>query len=197
MPSSRRPLASPCRGRIVLLLVPALLLLSSAAHSAEQLTRVLSVGKELVGETMPLRHGRRVYRIDGLRPSAWYEIPSSFSIRLVDDADDADWSSKNRRLLNTEKIIFKAEGSNPVYVLVTVEPEGVVAKPNVPERELTLFNIVCDELMLGIPVFAWWVGIAAILCIVLASLAPLVLPLHKLLNYEGSDLSEADAAKMS
>ncbi|PUZ36516.1 hypothetical protein GQ55_9G044200 [Panicum hallii var. hallii] len=187
MPSSRRPLASPCRGRIVLLLVPALLLLSSAAHSAEQLTRVLSVGKELVGETMPLRHGRRVYRIDGLRPSAWYEIPSSFSIRLVDDADDADWSSKNRRLLNTEKIIFKAEGSNPVYVLVTVEPEGVVAKPNVPERELTLFNIV----------FAWWVGIAAILCIVLASLAPLVLPLHKLLNYEGSDLSEADAAKMS
>jgi hypothetical protein len=181
----------------VILLVPALLLLSSAARSAEESTRVLSVGKELVGETMPLRHGRRVYRIDGLRPSAWYEIPSSFSIRLVDDADDADWSSKNRRLLNTEKIIFKAEGSNPVYVLVTVEPEGVVAKPNVPERELTLFNIVCDELMLGIPVFAWWVGIAAILCIVLASLAPLVLPLHKLLNYEGSDLSEADAAKMS
>ncbi|XP_025795424.1 uncharacterized protein LOC112875697 isoform X2 [Panicum hallii] len=197
MPSPRRPLASPCRGRIVLLLIPALLLLSSAAHSAEELTRVLSVGKELVGETMPLRHGRRVYRIDGLRPSAWYEIPSSFSIRLVDDPDDANWSSKNRRLLNTEKIIFKAEGSNPVYVLVTVEPEGVVAKPNVPERELTLFNIVCDELMLGIPVFAWWVGIAAILCIVLASLAPLVLPLHKLLNYEGSDLSKADAAKMS
>ena len=28
-----------------------------------------------------------------------------------------------------------------VYVLVTVEPEGVVAKPNVPETELALFNI--------------------------------------------------------
>ena len=28
-----------------------------------------------------------------------------------------------------------------VYVLVTVEPEGVVAKPNVPERKLALFNI--------------------------------------------------------
>lgn len=90
-----------------------------------------------------------------------------------------DWGSKNRRLLNTEKIIFKAESSSPVsvecrsaielnlsvacgilmaflssvrqqlyvidlfqvYVLVTVEPEGVVAKPNVPERELALFNI--------------------------------------------------------
>ncbi|RCV40378.1 hypothetical protein SETIT_9G048300v2 [Setaria italica] len=207
MPSPRRPLASPCRGRIVVVvLLSALLLLSSAAHSAEESTRVLSVGEELVGETMPLRNGRRVYRINGLRPSAWYEvkisypasIPSSFSIRLVDDPDGADWSSKNRRLLNTEKIIFKAEGSNPVYVLVTVEPEGVVAKPNVPEREHALFNIVCDELMLGLPVFTWWVGIAALLCIVLASLAPLVLQLHKLLdNYEGSDLNQADAAKMS
>ncbi|CAN6280928.1 unnamed protein product [Urochloa humidicola] len=206
MPSPRRPLASPCHGRIVLLLVPALLLLSSGVHSvAEESKRVLSVGKELVGETMPLRHGRRVYRIDGLRPSAWYEvkisypasIPSSFSIQLLDDPDGVDWSSKNRRLLNTEKIIFKAEGSSPVYVLVTVEPEGVVAKPNVPEREHALFNIVCDELMLGIPVFAWWLGIAALLCIVLASMAPLVLPLHKLLKYEGSDLSKADAIKMS
>jgi hypothetical protein len=49
--------------------------------------------------------------------------------------------SMNRRLLNTEKIIFKAQNSWPVYVLVTVEPEGVVAKPNVPERELAMFNI--------------------------------------------------------
>ncbi|CAL4973479.1 unnamed protein product [Urochloa decumbens] len=114
-------------------------------------------------------------------------IPSSFSIRLVDDLDGADWSSKNRRLLNTEKIIFKAEDSSPVYALVTVEPEGVVAKPNVTEREHALFNIV----------FAWWLGIAALLCIVLALLAPLVLPLHKPLNHEGSDLSKADATKMS
>ncbi|CAL4946884.1 unnamed protein product [Urochloa decumbens] len=235
MPSPRRPLASPCHGRIVVLL-SALLLLSSAAHRsaprphcldpfrfpvllplppdrsvtfprsmAEESTRVLSVGKELLGETMPLHHGRRVYRIDGLRPSAWYEvkisypasIPSSFSIRLVDDLDGADWSSKNRRLLNTEKIIFKAEGSSPVYALVTVEPEGVVAKPNVTEREHALFNIVCDELMLWIPVFAWWLGITALLCIVLASLAPVVLPLDKPLNYEGSDLSKAGATKMS
>jgi len=108
MPSPRRPLASPCRGWVVLLLVPALLLLSSAAHrsaprpparldplaplpvtlppdrtlafpcSAEESTRVLRVGKELVGETMPLRHGQRVYRVDGLRPSAWYEVKISY-----------------------------------------------------------------------------------------------------------------------
>uniref|UniRef100_A0A453M543 Uncharacterized protein n=1 Tax=Aegilops tauschii subsp. strangulata TaxID=200361 RepID=A0A453M543_AEGTS len=117
---------------------------------AEEPARALSVGDELVGETMPLRHGRRVYRLAGLRPPAWYEvkisypasIPSSFSIRLVSDPDAVeDQGSKNRRLLNTEKIIFKAESTKPVYVLVMVEPEGVVAKPNVKERELALFNI--------------------------------------------------------
>jgi len=51
--------------------------------------------------------------------------------------------------------------------------------------------------MLGIPHFAWWVGIAALLCIALAALAPLVLPLHKLLNCEGAESSKANAAKMS
>ncbi|KAF0912688.1 hypothetical protein E2562_018939 [Oryza meyeriana var. granulata] len=155
---------------------------------------------------MPLRHGRRVYRLHGMRPSAWYEvkisypasIPSSFSIRPVEDPHSLeDWGSKNRRLLNTEKIIFKAESSRPVYVLVTVEPEGVVAKPNVPERELVMFNIVCDELMLGIPHFAWWVGIGSLFCIALASVAPCILPLHKLLNYEATELNDDDAAKLS
>uniref|UniRef100_A0A0E0AUT9 Uncharacterized protein n=1 Tax=Oryza glumipatula TaxID=40148 RepID=A0A0E0AUT9_9ORYZ len=53
------------------------------------------------------------------------QIPSSFSIRLVDDPHSVeDLGSMNRRLLNTEKIIFKAQNSWPVYVLVTVEPEG-------------------------------------------------------------------------
>jgi hypothetical protein len=58
------------------------------------------------------------------------------------------------------------------------------------------FGAACDELMLGLPVFTWWVGITALLCIVLALLAPVVLPLHKLFNnYEGTDLSKTDAAK--
>jgi hypothetical protein len=52
--------------------------------------------------------------------------------------------------------------------------------------------------MLGLPVFTWWVGIAALLCIVLALLAPVVLPLRKLFNnYEDTDLSKTDATKMS
>uniref|UniRef100_A0ACD5X8X6 Uncharacterized protein n=1 Tax=Avena sativa TaxID=4498 RepID=A0ACD5X8X6_AVESA len=190
----------------VLLII--LFLLSSARSSLEaEEARALRVGDELVGETMPLRHGRRLYRLAGLRPPAWYEvkisypasIPSSFSIRLLNDPEAMeDLGSKNRRLLNTEKIIFKAESARPVYVLVTVEPEGVVAKPNVPERELALFNIVCDELLLGIPHFAWWVGVAALISIMLASLAPYFLPLHKLLNYhEVVESSDVDEAKLS
>ncbi|KAL5209385.1 hypothetical protein ABZP36_005008 [Zizania latifolia] len=203
------PLSSPCRHHCRLLLLPQILLLCTlilpSARSLEE-GRVLTVGEELTGEAMPLRHGRRLYRLDGMRPSAWYEvkisypasIPSSFSIRLVSDPYSVeDWGSKNRRLLNTEKIIFKAESSKPVYILVTVEPEGVVAKPNVPERELVMFNIVCDELMLGIPHFAWWVGIGSLFCIALASLAPYILPLHKILNYEATEQCDDDANKLS
>uniref|UniRef100_A0A0E0KKD4 Uncharacterized protein n=1 Tax=Oryza punctata TaxID=4537 RepID=A0A0E0KKD4_ORYPU len=210
MPPPPLLLASPCllllqrRFILPLLLLLSMLLLSSARSMEEG--RVLTVGEELMGETMPLRHGRRLYRLDGTRPSAWYEvkisypasIPSSFSIRLVDDPHFVeDLGSMNRRLLNTEKIIFKAGSIRPVYVLVTVEPEGVVAKPNVPERELAMFNIVCDELMLGIPHFAWWVGIGSLFCIALASVAPYFLPLHKLLSYEATELSDDDAAKLS
>ncbi|KAM3242221.1 hypothetical protein ACQJBY_054730 [Aegilops geniculata] len=36
--------------------------------SLEEEARALSVGDELVGETIPLRYGRRLYRLAGLRP---------------------------------------------------------------------------------------------------------------------------------
>jgi hypothetical protein len=56
---------------------------------------------------------------------------------------------------------------------------------------------VSDELLLGMPHFGWWVGIAAVVCIVLASLAPCFLPLQKLLNYEATKSNNIDAAKVS
>ena len=42
-------------------------------------------GEELVAETMPLRHVRRVYRIDGPRPSAWYEVKNDLlpGLRMI------------------------------------------------------------------------------------------------------------------
>lgn len=78
--------------------------------------------------------------------------------------------NNNRRLLNTEKLIFKTKSDlvwyptynealnaymnsimfgflsidfvqDKTHVLVTVEPEGFVAIPHVPERPFIIFNI--------------------------------------------------------
>lgn len=90
--------------------------------------------------------------------------------------------NQGRKLLNTEKIIFKADGITPLTeqgnmsVLVNVEPEGVVAIPGKHEREYAVFNIVCDELLLGIPHEAWYVVVLVLLCFVLAFMVPSFLP---------------------
>ncbi|KAI3890102.1 hypothetical protein MKX03_023131 [Papaver bracteatum] len=122
-------------------------------------SKVLNVGEVLLSETLPLQMGSRLYRLNVLKSSTWYEvkisypasIPSSFLIQLIWDKSviGHNW---NRRLLNTEKLIFK-DDSNDIpnhqsldqsekYVLFSVEPAGVVAIPGVKERELVLFNIV-------------------------------------------------------
>ncbi|KAK1314398.1 Pentatricopeptide repeat-containing protein [Acorus calamus] len=113
---------------------------------------------ELQQETIPLQNGYRFYNILGLKASKWYEvkisypasIPSSFSIQLKSDPSDFGLN-KNRRLLNTEKLIFNVKnhnwtsGDSKLYALVTVEPEGIVGKLHVQERELVIFNIAIVE----------------------------------------------------
>lgn len=149
---------------------------------------VLNAGEELQRETLPLQMGSRLYRLRGLKSFTWYEvkisypasIPASFSLELKRDKSDLALHM-NRRLLNTEKIIFKTGSLDPsnqdrMYVLVSVEPEGFVAIPNVPEREFILFNIACDELLLGIPYKARWVVVLVILCLGLAFFIPSFLP---------------------
>ncbi|GAB2229474.1 hypothetical protein Droror1_Dr00023617, partial [Drosera rotundifolia] len=126
-----------------------------AIHLAKRIDRkVLNVGKELYRETLPLRMGSRLYKFEGFKPSAWYElkisyaafIPAIFSMVLKRDDTDVEFNT-HRKLLNTEKLFFKAESSDMnthqggMYVLVTVELEGIVAIPGVPEREEILFNI--------------------------------------------------------
>ncbi|KAJ1701113.1 hypothetical protein LUZ63_000892 [Rhynchospora breviuscula] len=168
---------------------------SSTATSLQP--KILTVGEELKGETLHLNFGQKFYKLVGLKENFWYEvkisypasIPASFSIELKKDLTDEHRNS-NRRLLNTEKLIFKAESTEQVYVLVTVNAEGVVAQPNVQERELVLYNIVCDELMLGIPRFTWWVGFTAILCLLFAFIFPHYFPLHRLLEYNAQNQKE-------
>ncbi|KAI3917627.1 hypothetical protein MKW98_021389 [Papaver atlanticum] len=166
-------------------------------------SKVLNVGEELLSETLPLQMGSRLYRLNELKSSTWYEvkisypasIPSSFSIQLIRDKSviGHNW---NRRLLNTEKLIFKAD-SNDIpnhqsldqsekYVLVSVEPAGVVAIPGVKERELVLFNIVCDELLLGIPHKAIWVGVLVLVCLGVACIVPAFLPPYLLVRKQKS-----------
>eukprot|EP00268_Persea_americana_P040006 TRINITY_DN3969_c0_g1_i4.p1 TRINITY_DN3969_c0_g1~~TRINITY_DN3969_c0_g1_i4.p1 ORF type:complete len:152 (+),score=2.33 TRINITY_DN3969_c0_g1_i4:283-738(+) len=86
--------------------------------------KVLNVGEELKQETLPLQMGHCRYQLRGLKASMWYEvkisypasIPASFSLQLQRDKSYIG-SNMKRRLLNTEKLIFKAD-YNLVSVLV-------------------------------------------------------------------------------
>ncbi|KAL5155976.1 hypothetical protein HKD37_19G054934 [Glycine soja] len=151
--------------------------------------KILKVGEELWRETLPLQGGSCFYQLQGLKPHTWYEvkisypasIPASFSIQLKRNKSDVVLNN-NRRLLNTEKLIFKTNSNQDEFllVLVTVEPEGFPAKLHVAERQFIIFNIVCDELLLGIPHKAWWVVALALLCLGIAFIVPSFLPLHLL-----------------
>ncbi|GLT57211.1 hypothetical protein SLA2020_301990 [Shorea laevis] len=174
-------------------------IISTFSHGNKFDGKVLNVGKELQKESLPLQMGSRIYQLQGLKPHTWYEvkisypasIPSSFSLQLKKGNADPG-PLMNRRLLNTEKLIFKTDNlditndQGGLYVLVTVEPEGVVAIPNVKEREFVIFNIVCDELLLGIPHKAWWVVLCALICLGLAFIIPRFLPSFLLTNQNAS-----------
>ncbi|KAL8171636.1 hypothetical protein V2J09_023440 [Rumex salicifolius] len=165
--------------------------------------RTLIVGEELYKETMPLQMGSRLYQLQGLKPYFWYEvkisypasIPATFSLQLRKGGSDLR-TNHNRRLLNTEKLIFQTESLNPIsdqggtYVLVSVEAEGIVAIPGVQERETVLFNIVCDELLLGLPHKAWPVVILAVLCLALGFILPLFFRLPFLVKGESQQRHE-------
>ncbi|KAF8388101.1 hypothetical protein HHK36_026767 [Tetracentron sinense] len=86
----------------------------------------------------------------GVADFASIGIPASFSIRLKRGKAESGLNWK-RRLLNTEKMIFKADsvdllshqssGQGGTYVLVIVEPAGVVAMSHGHERQFVIFNI--------------------------------------------------------
>ncbi|KAL5574561.1 hypothetical protein UlMin_016260 [Ulmus minor] len=103
-------------------------------------SKILKVGEELWKETLPLQMGSHLYQLQGLKPHTY------FSLQLrIGNLNSA--LRVNRRLLNTEKLIFKIENidisnQGETYVLLTVEPEGVVVIPCVPERQFIIFNIV-------------------------------------------------------
>uniref|UniRef100_A0A1J3IXH5 Caveolin-1 protein n=1 Tax=Noccaea caerulescens TaxID=107243 RepID=A0A1J3IXH5_NOCCA len=159
--------------------------------------KTLYAGKELWKETMPLQSGSRVYRLDGLKSNSWYEvkisypasIPTQFSLQLLRNGVMGLKLNQMRRLLNTEKLIFKTESLEEVnnkddglYVLVTVESEGIVAIPNFKERSFIIYNIVCEEQLLGISYSCWPVVVLVVLCLVVALILPQFLPSYLLIK---------------
>ncbi|KAG5379102.1 hypothetical protein IGI04_026944 [Brassica rapa subsp. trilocularis] len=114
--------------------------------------KTLYAGKELWKETLPLQSGSRVYKLEGIKSNSWYEvkisypasIPALFSLQLLRNGEVGLKLNQMRRLLNTEKLIFKSESienKEGLHVLVTVEPEGIVAIPNFKERSSIIYNI--------------------------------------------------------
>ncbi|KAF8023231.1 hypothetical protein BT93_F0669 [Corymbia citriodora subsp. variegata] len=128
---------------------------------------VLKVGEERWKESLPLQGGSRLYKLEGLKPYTFYEV----------------------------KISYPASGG--MHVLVTVEPEGVVAIRDVKERESIIYNIVCDELLLGIPHKAWPVGILVLLCLVVAFIVPSFLPPFLLAKSHTQQALHEDVSKNS
>ncbi|CAI9093597.1 OLC1v1029141C1 [Oldenlandia corymbosa var. corymbosa] len=161
-----------------------LFVLAAAAFSQSSMidTRVLPAGRELQKETLALQGGSCLYQLKGLKSNTWYEvkisypasIPASFSLHLETGSSDPG-RHKGRKLLNTEKLIFKTESVDPLdvqvsmtlplnfvpwhqnrilissfsqkklYVLVNVVPEGIVAIPGAKERKYIIFNIVLSD----------------------------------------------------
>uniref|UniRef100_A0A1J3HCQ7 Uncharacterized protein n=1 Tax=Noccaea caerulescens TaxID=107243 RepID=A0A1J3HCQ7_NOCCA len=146
---------------------------------------------------MPLQSGSRLYRLDGLKSNSWYEvkisysasIPAQFSLQLLRNGVTGLKLNQMRRLLNIEKLIFKTESLEEVnnkddglYVLVTVESEGIVAIPNFKERSFIIYNIVCEEQLLGISYSCWPVVVLVVLCLVVALILPRFLPSYLLIK---------------
>ncbi|XP_076884557.1 uncharacterized protein LOC143533764 [Bidens hawaiensis] len=146
----------------------------------------LKVGEELKEQAILLQTGSRIYQLQGLRPSMWYEVKISYpasvgSIKVglvftVFGTCKTDTRLDILFLKNIDNTKPSVLGWGETFVTLTVEPEGVVAIPNEKERAVVVYNIVCDELVLGISRKALWVVILAVVCLGVAFMIPSFLP---------------------
>ncbi|KAG0624683.1 hypothetical protein M758_3G267200 [Ceratodon purpureus] len=149
-------------------------------HSAE--LPVLRVGEERKRESLAFFDGSSCeYEVQGLQEGKWYEIkisypsciPASFDIRFSQHSSDYR-RREGRKLLNIEKTIFyvtedfsqQEKTAEPWgRVNVEVHPAGVISKHLSSDHPSIIFNILCEEVIFGIPKQAWWVGCLAALVI--------------------------------
>lgn len=154
---------------------------------------VLRVGEEKKGESLSFYDGSsREYEVRGLQDRKWYEIkisypasiPASFEISLVHKSSP-DMPRSGRRLLNTEKMMFYVTKDFPQQaataeywkrVIVVVHPAAVLSKQHTSNQPFILYNIMCEEVIMGIPKQAWWVGFLAVLVVCFAYSVSTMLP---------------------
>jgi len=101
----------------------------------------------------------------------WQVIPASFDISFLQHRLQYRRNAR-RRLLNIEKTVFYIAGiysqqdPGPLgRVLVEVHPAGVISKHHASDHAFIIYNILCEEVLLGIPRQAWWVGFLAV-CVI-------------------------------
>uniref|UniRef100_A0A251SH23 Uncharacterized protein n=1 Tax=Helianthus annuus TaxID=4232 RepID=A0A251SH23_HELAN len=74
---------------------------------------ILNVGEELKKETMPLQNGSRIYQLQGLRPKTCYEVKISYPASVEFKRGESELLPEHpRKLLNTEKLIFKNDDAD-------------------------------------------------------------------------------------
>ncbi|KAF3608422.1 hypothetical protein DY000_02046026 [Brassica cretica] len=138
-----------------------LLCLATAMRACQFGGKTLYAGKELRKETLPLQSGSRVYRLQGIKSSSWYEvkisypasIPALFSLQLLRNGEMGLKLKQMRRLLNTEKLIFRTGSFEQV-----------------------------DDKLFGIAYSCWSVVVLVVLCLVVAVSLPRFLPSYLLIK---------------
>ncbi|XP_058966479.1 uncharacterized protein [Pocillopora verrucosa] len=110
-----------------------------------------------------------VYHLVQLKPSKSYELrvsypsttPTDFYIQLI--PHKALQARKTRKLLNIEKLVFSNELKEQ-YANVTAVRTGIPYNP-ASLAEPVVYNIVLEELLLGIPWHSWRLGVLVLLIV--------------------------------
>lgn len=139
---------------------------------------VLKVGEERRFERLPYIDGSSCeYEIEGLQIGKWYEVKISYPASIPADFDitfTQHWrrAAHGRKLLNAEKTTFYIDRMSPPqdseplgHVRVVVHPTGVRSIYHPKDHEFMIYNILCEEVVLGLPKQAWWVGCLAVLMV--------------------------------
>ncbi|XP_022792360.1 uncharacterized protein LOC111331503 isoform X2 [Stylophora pistillata] len=113
-----------------------------------------------------------LYHLVQLKPSKSYELrvsypsttPTDFYIRVI--PREALHGRKTRKILNIEKLVFD-NGLKEQYANVTAVRTGLPYNP-ASLAEPVVYNIVLEELLLGIPWHTWRLGVLVLLIVYIA-----------------------------